>query len=93
MELRQIIKKDKGGGSGCYCETPQKQVLADLKHGSIPDEALLRDCCYKWICKVRGTSRFGLPDGSPDYEKEAEAWSELCRKKGYLRSRQNPRGF
>jgi len=93
MALRPIIKKVKGSGSGCYCDTPQKQVLADLKHGSIPDEALVRSCCYRWICKVRAIFRFGLSDGSSDWEQEAEAWSELCRKKGYLRSRQNPRGF
>lgn len=93
MALRPIIKKEKGSGSGCYCETPQEQVLADLKHGSVPDEALVRDCCYKWICTVKATFRFGLSDGSSDWEKEAEAWVELCRKKGYLRQRQNPRGF
>jgi len=93
LVLKKIIKKEKGSGSGCYCETPREQVLADLKHGSIPDEALVRNCCYKWICKVRGTFGFGLQEGSSDYENEAEAWRELCRKMRYLRQRQNPRGF
>ena len=93
LTLKKIIKKEKGSGSGCYCETPQTQVLTDLEHGSIPDEALMNNCCFKWICEVKARCRFGLSDGSSDWEEEAEAWIELCRKKGYLRQRQNPRGF
>ena len=78
---------------GCYCDTPTERVHSDLKIGTVPDEALVRKCCYKWICKVRGSYRFGLPDGGPEWEEEAEAWQELCAKKGYLFGRQNPRGF
>lgn len=78
---------------GCYCDKSENEVLDDLRRGSVPDEALVRSCCYKWICKVRGTTRFGLAESSSDYEEEAEKWRELCKKRKYLFNRQNPRGF
>jgi len=70
--------------SGCYCNLPDEEVLADLKEDSIPDEALLYSCCWKNICRVRGLF-FNLVS--------AETWIEICRRRGYIKQRENPRGF
>ena len=68
----------------CFCSTPEREVLKDLQHMTIPDKALVRNCCYIWICTVRGR-HLSLVD--------EENWREICRKMKYLRRRQNPRGF
>lgn len=68
----------------CYCSTNADDTLKDLQNGSIPEDALVNSCCWRWICTVRG--RF-FPFVN------AETWHELCQKRGYLFGRQNPRGF
>jgi hypothetical protein len=70
--------------AACYCKLPDQEVLADLKEGSIPDEALVFSCCWKNICRVRGLFFNLVP---------AETWIEICRKRGYIQHRENPRGF
>lgn len=68
----------------CYCHTPHRNILYDLKTASVPGEALLCDSCWREMCRVRGIY-FNAVD--------SETWKEICRKRGYLRQRQNPRGF
>jgi hypothetical protein len=70
--------------AACYCKLPDQEVLADLKEGSIPDEALVFSCCWKNICRVRGLFFNFVPP---------ETWIEICRKRGYIQQRENPRGF
>jgi hypothetical protein len=67
-----------------YCHLPDEEILADLKEGSIPDEALVYSCCWKNICRVRGLYFNLVP---PD------VWIEICRRRGYIQQRENPRGF
>lgn len=67
----------------CYCDSSERQIFDDIKRLSIPSDALIRSCCWKKICQVRGS--FGRIDD--------EAWREICRKRGYLFRRENPRGF
>ena len=70
--------------SGCYCGVSDEEILSALKEGSVPDEALVFSCCWKNICRVRGLF-FNLVS--------AETWTEICRRRGYIQQRQNPRGF
>ena len=70
--------------AGCYCILPDEDVLFDLKAGSIPDEALVYSCCWKNICRVRGLFFNLVPP---------ETWTEICRRRGYIQQRENPRGF
>lgn len=68
----------------CYCDNSDVEILNDLKRGSIPDEALVNSCCWRRICQVRGRYFEEVDD---------ETWRDICRERGYLRRRQNPRGF
>lgn len=68
----------------CYCSVDGRTVLRDLRSGSVPDEALVYSCCWRHICRVRGLY-FG--------EVSEETWREICQRRGYLRERENPRGF
>ncbi len=62
----------------------QEELLGDLLRCSLPSEALVRDCCWSEICRIRALSRPSI---------DPETWRELCATRGYLRSRQNPRGM
>ncbi len=68
----------------CYCDTNASEVLDDIVRETVPDEALVNGCCWRHICRVRG-GNFNQID--------PEVWSDLCRRRGYLFGRQNPRGF
>ena len=68
----------------CYCSTSDEEILDDLTEDSIPDEALVFSCCWKNICRVRGLF-FNLV--------AEETWIEICRRRGYIQQRENPRGF
>jgi len=68
----------------CYCETSEAEILNDIKRDAIPDGALVNSCCWRRICQVRGR-HFNKID--------PETWSDICRKRGYLFARENPRGF
>jgi hypothetical protein len=68
-----------------HCEHfSQEELLVDLQRGALPSEALTRSCCWLGVCRIRGLS-------SPPIS--AESWREICVTRGYLLSRQNPRGF
>lgn len=69
---------------GCYCHVNEYTVLRDLVAGSVPEDALVYSCCWRHICRVRG-SNFGMV--------AEETWREICQRRGYLRERENPRGF
>jgi hypothetical protein len=62
----------------------ENEILSDLSRCSFRPETLTRSCCWSEINRVRG-----LNPGTNDQE----AWRELCRVRGYLHARQNPRGF
>jgi len=62
----------------------EEQILADLLRCSLPSEALTRGCCWREICRVRGHNL---------HQVSQETWNEVCGIRGYLRRRQNPRGF
>lgn len=76
----------------CYCDNGDEVILANLKHQGVPDEALLRNCCWKRNSQVRGRS-FSGGESTPSWDPDGQIWKELCRKRGYLHGRQNPRGF
>jgi hypothetical protein len=42
-----------------YCDNNDETILSDLKHQAVPDEALVRNCCWKRISQVRGRSFSG----------------------------------
>jgi hypothetical protein len=69
---------------GCYCNVGDVSVLKDLINGSVPDAALVYRCCWVHICRVRGLNFRAVDD---------ETWREICQRRGYLRERENPRGF
>lgn len=69
----------------CYCSsTDEDNILSDILRGDVPDDALVQGCCWRRICQVRGCNINQIDDS---------AWKEICRKRGYLTSRANPRGF
>jgi hypothetical protein len=68
----------------CYCETRDTEILNDIRHEPIPEDALVNGCCWRRICQVRGR---------PFNKIDADTWTEVCRKRGYLFRRENPRGF
>lgn len=71
------------GQPPCYCDTSPQIILKDLLEGTIPDEALVRDCCWKEICRVRGSN----VDAA-----DSEQWRELCRRRGLLLASHDPWG-
>lgn len=78
---------DKHGGptqNVCYCSFTDQEILTDLAGDSIPDEALVFSCCWRNICRIRGLFFNLVP---------AETWIEICRRRGYIQQRENPRGF
>jgi hypothetical protein len=68
----------------CYCETLEREIFEDIARMSVPEEALVRSCCWSQICRVRQQHEGHI---------DPEVWRELCTKRGYLQQRQNPRGF
>lgn len=70
----------------CYgwCRKSEARILSHLKSGSFPSEALVNSCCWSWICKVRGLHY---------NEVDAGTWEDICRERGYVFARENPRGF
>jgi len=76
----------------CYCNNEDAAILKDLMLQAVPDDALVRNCCWSRISQVRGRS-FSGAESSPSWDPEGTIWKELCRKRGYLQVRENPRGF
>ena len=68
----------------CYCSTREHEILEDIQKEAIPEEALMNKCCWTTICRVRARNMTKV---------NADNWSKICQKRGYLRYRQNPRGF
>jgi hypothetical protein len=68
----------------CYCAVSPQVILKDIESASVPDEALVQECCWATICRVRGWHLEAV---------DSEVWRDLCTKRGYLLQRQNPRGF
>lgn len=60
------------------------EILADLLRCSFHPETLTRNCCWSEIGRVRGVNARVV---------DMETWREICRIRGYLQMRQNPRGF
>lgn len=83
LDYRDITAR-RESGVGCYCKSSYEEILNDIKGGSPPDEALLRSCCWSAICRVRGMY-FNMID--------PEIWRDICQRRGYIRQRENPRGF
>jgi hypothetical protein len=83
MPLKRLDEKRKD--RPCYCGKMEKEIKHDIERGGVPDEALVRKCCWKTVCEVRG--RWCDPEAI------AEVLKEITRKRGYLLARQNPRGF
>jgi hypothetical protein len=67
-----------------YCRRSESSILSDIKRGGIPSEALVNSCCWKRICQVRGLHFNEIDD---------ETWRDICRQRGYVFARENPRGF
>jgi hypothetical protein len=59
----------------CYCEKAEKEILADLQKAAVPDEALLRECCWKKVRQVRGKRFQEISD---------LMWTKLCDRRVQL---------
>jgi hypothetical protein len=69
----------------CYCNIhSNEEILEDIVDETVPDEALVNNCCWRRICRARGLQTWRVDN---------EKWRQLCARRGYLFSRQNPRGF
>jgi len=81
----KVRKPEKAKGQPpCYCDASPQTILRDLLGGTIPDEALVRDCCWTEICRVWG----GNSDAA-----DIEQWRELCKRRGHLLARQDRWGI
>ncbi len=80
----QASQSDRKTTVGCYCNLPESEILSDLKSGSVPEAALVNQCCWRTICRVRGLN-FNSVD--------PETWRDICQQRGYIQQRENPRGF
>ncbi|MBN1943491.1 MAG: hypothetical protein JW849_09395 [Phycisphaerae bacterium] len=60
-----------------YDELPAHEILDDIQHENVPDNALLDAQCWRTICDVQ--ARYPR-DVDPDI------WKELCRRRGQLRN-------
>jgi hypothetical protein len=67
-----------------YCHSSDAAILDDLKEGRVPEIGLVTSCCWKRICQVRGRNLKDVAD---------DVWQDVCRERGYLLARENPRGF
>lgn len=76
----QLRTKAPSKASDCYCSTPVQQVISDVNAVAVPADALLERHCWSRICQVRGLNFTRI---------DAESWSELCTKRGYLLRRRN----
>ena len=65
----------------CYCDKSESEILDHLKRSLVPDDALLRLCCWRKICKVRG-QRFN--------ELDDRTWNQLCDRRVQLNAQQKP---
>jgi hypothetical protein len=67
----------------CYCDKPEAEILADLKRDLTPDDALLRMCCWRKVCRVRGQRFMEVDDG---------VWNKVCDRRVQLIAKQDPMG-
>jgi hypothetical protein len=74
-----------------YCKRIDREILSDLQREMVPADALANACCWKRISQVRGRSLAG--NAHAPWDPDGEKWRELCRKRGFVQRRQNPRGF
>src|ERR1700681_3749970 len=65
-----------GASTNCYCSsTGTKSILGDIQRASIPGSALVTECCWRTICRVRAQN--------PN-EVEPEVWVEICTTRANL---------
>jgi hypothetical protein len=70
-----LLPDQTANNRSCYCNAADFAILRDIDRGTIPEAALVRSCCWKRICRVRGRNfRAVRPD----------KWRELCAKRGYV---------
>ncbi len=67
-----------------YLMKSDLDIVEDINNDRVPDDVL--DSREEWsrICSARGRNFHKINE---------EAWRELCKRRGYLRYRRNPRGF
>ena len=63
--------------TNCYCNKLDYEILSDILNNSIPRDALVKDCCWKKICQVRGKN-FGNVEQSGN-------WSDICSDRGFYK--------
>lgn len=68
----------------CSGRTSDSTILSDIQRSTVPEEALTCSDCWKRVCQVRGRNFSSV---------SADDWRELCGRRGYLKERENPRGF
>jgi len=61
----------------CYCEKSWLEIAKDLDEGVIPDEALIKKCCWKRICQINAKKVKNLCRSD---------WSALCKRRGHLQT-------
>ncbi len=61
----------------CYCNGDDISILTDIVRDQVPDDALLRSCCWSRLSQVRGYA-LGIVT--------TDIWTELCRRRGKLMS-------
>jgi hypothetical protein len=81
METNDIKKLMACSGTECYCHSSEGTILRDIQRGAgIPDEALLKKCCWSKISTVR--QKYGYK-----VSVRSEAWRELSTRMGTIRTR------
>jgi hypothetical protein len=75
MRRRMLVERLRN--PRCYCESPVEVIKFDLEHGTVPESVLMKRCCWRQICRVRGWYPRSV---SPD------AWWSVCSRRGRLLS-------
>jgi hypothetical protein len=85
-EVREIPSERDARHDHLACNhfSSDEEILADLQRVSFRSDLLTRGCCWRAICRVRAVNPQAIDE---------ETWREVCGIRGYLHSRQNPRGF
>src|SRR2546427_193949 len=55
LDARRAVLVRRSSDVHCYCESLIELIRFDLEHGRVPATALIKACCWRQICRVRGS--------------------------------------
>lgn len=72
---KDINVKSSSGDTRCeFCYAPNNIILEEIQKNKLPDDVLIRNCCWKKICASRSWGKTVDP----------EIWSDICKRRRHL---------